>query len=170
MGNMLRTDDLLFILNKEIELYGRMLALEEQKTDVIIERRGRTLDNICSAQEEIISELMIYEKARQDEIDRFRLMEIPHRANRDITLRDVAAQAESRNGEILMNAGRELKRTVTRFDRLRKNNRVLIEDNMEYFQIMIRGMKNHNTVLSGYDKLGREKGKIAGPVLFNQTA
>lgn len=167
---MLRTAEIVLILKKETELYGQMLLLEEQKTQAIIDRKGKILDTICASQETLISELVIYEKARQDEIDRFRLMDIPRRVNRDITLKDIASQADSREGELLIRAGRELKKLVTRLDRLQKNNRKLVEDNLEYFQIMIRGMKSQNTVLSGYDSLGREKGKIAGPVLFNQTA
>ena len=167
---MVRTTEIIPVLRKEILLYTNMLDLEIRKTDVISERNGKDLDRICSDQEAIISELILYEKARLEEIRRIVPQTMRDSDKRTVTLKELAGVVDSRLGTKILETGRELKKVVTVLSRIQKMNQVLLEDNLEFFSISLKGMKSQKTLHSGYDRQGREKGTIAGSILFNQTA
>ncbi|HOO72326.1 MAG TPA: flagellar protein FlgN [Spirochaetota bacterium] len=167
---MVRTTEIIPILRKEILLYTSMLDLEIRKTDVISERQGSELDRICSDQEAIISELVIYEKARLEEIRRIVPQTMRDSDTKTVTLKELAEVVDPLLGTEVLETGRELKKVVTAFSRIQKMNQVILEDNLEFFSISLKGMKSQNTLHSGYDRQGREKGTIAGSILFNQTA
>jgi hypothetical protein len=45
-----------------------------------------------------------------------------------------------------------------------------LNDNMEFYDILLSGLKNSSTLKSGYGKDGKEKGRVFNPVLFNIKA
>ena len=59
---------------------------------------------------------------------------------------------------------------MIRLSRIQDTNRVLISDNMEYYNILLTGLRRDPSLETGYGRDGREDEKLKNSILFNQTA
>ncbi len=166
---MTGTRELIDLLKKEIELYEELLRVEKLKTDAVTSGQAKLLDRYCAQQDELIACVSSLEDARVAAADRLRPEPArPEKGHR--TLKELAACLPEHEGRELVSTGLALKKIITSISRLQKMNKALIEDNLEYCRITLKGMKSQGTLHAGYDGQGKENGKVAGSLLFNQTA
>ena len=69
-----------------------------------------------------------------------------------------------------MNRGSELKGIMLKLRDRQENNGRLLQDNMEFFGILISDLKNSSSLKSGYGSDGKENVRVVNPVLFNTKA
>jgi flagellar biosynthesis/type III secretory pathway chaperone len=86
-----------------------------------------------------------------------------------ISLRDIASNMDMPAAERLMHYGTELKKIIYRIKKLQETNNRLIKDNIDFFDILLSGLKNTAAMQTGYSQKGETQEVKSNPVLFNQT-
>ena len=157
------------ILRSEVEIYEKVASIEEEKTESIMSRNGHELEAFVVEQERLLAEIAELEKKRTASIDRYReinrLDEI-----KGVTLEDIVRNMDEDASLKLMHYGMELKKTMLRVGSLSHTNRRLIEDNLEFFDILLSGIKSSATIQGGYTRGGDTNQKVHKPLLFNTRA
>ena len=155
------------LLRDEIDLYSRLYALEESKSGAIIDKDGRLLESISREQEELLSRVEGLEEARS-RLGRELVGSGPS-GGTPPTLSDVARHMGEEPAKGLVSIGMELKALLTKLGSLHKTNKRLIEDNLEFYDILLSGLKNTASFSAGYSAGGLEKPRVSGSMIINKT-
>ncbi len=155
------------IFSEDIKLYSSLYCLEQEKTEAVTSRDGRELERLSIEQERILEMISRLEIERSELVERHFTM-FP--CGEDVVFSDILARTTGEDAEALHETGRRLKRLLVKLERLKNANSKLLSDNLEYFNIMIDGLKNSTSIQSGYDSKGKENSAVSGSILFNQTA
>ncbi|OHD69248.1 MAG: hypothetical protein A2W19_15755 [Spirochaetes bacterium RBG_16_49_21] len=155
------------ILKDELAVFEGLYSLEEEKTGAIMNHDGKLLEKISREQEGLISKIQALETGR---IRRMTDYKRARHIKETITLKDMADQIAGRGGSRLMTISGNLKAVINRLNNLQKTNRTLINDNMEYYTILLKGLKDNRIMDSGYSPDGKEEETLKQSILFNQTA
>lgn len=154
------------ILGKECEIYREIYNIEEQKISAIMEREGTRIEVLSAEQERLLGEVNRLEKRRLIVAADFmtsRGME------GETTLREMAQAMDEDAAGRMLKTGMELKVLLMRISTLQETNAGLLEDNMEFYNIMLSGLRDTTSINTGYSSNGREENRVANPVLFNKT-
>ncbi len=158
------------ILKKQMNIYSEILVYEEKKSEAIISKNGKVIQEISALQEKLI-------KSVEDlEAERINFIGMHFTGNKSatngeaITLKEIAASMDSKKGLAITRQGEELKSLLLKVRAKQENNFSMLKDNMEYFDILISGLKNSSSVRSGYGRDGKEDERVINPVLFSQRA
>jgi len=158
------------ILGEQNSVYCQILELEEKKGDAIVAKDGRHIQEISLSQEKLLKNIESLEMGRLALISRF----FPELAGdndaKSVTLKDIAASVDSESSMRILKPGSELKALLLKVKAKQETNSAMLKDNMEYFDILISGLKNSSSLKSGYDRDGKEDERVINPVLFNQKA
>ena len=155
------------ILENEMNIFKKLYSLEEDKTSAIIEHDGLLLDQISHDQEDLLKRIEAAESDRMKQMENYKKL----RQGRDIvSLKDFADSIGGLAGSRLKNHGRNLQEIISKLASLQKTNRKLIDDNMEYYNILLTGLRGGRSLDAGYSPEGKETETIKQSVLFNQTA
>jgi flagellar biosynthesis/type III secretory pathway chaperone len=158
------------ILKEQRIIYGEIYDLEEKKTGSIMDRSGSGLEKISLEQERLLERLSVQEKKRATVTDQLIRINKLTVSPGEATLGQVIRSMNEDQSNHLMNLGLELKEIILKLQRLQSTNEQLIRDNMDFFHLLLSGIKSNTSIRSGYDSGGRENKKVAGPILFNKTA
>ncbi len=160
--------EMIRILKEEAGLFEKLCSLEKDKTGAIVDHNGKLIEKISGEEEGLLTRISDLESIRLKQVDA--CMRQQHIRKEHVTLSDVAATAEKPLSENMLLLGRSLKEVMMRLDRLQETNRVLIHDNMEYYNILLTGLRRNSSAETGYGSDGREEEKLKNSILFNQTA
>lgn len=158
------------ILKKQKSIYSEILDYEEEKGEAIISKNGKVIQEISALQERLIKSVEALESERMNLVRRNFSKNISADNAGVITLREIASSIDSKKGSAIIKQGEELKSLLLRVRAKQENNSSMLKDNMEYFDILISGLKNSSSMKSGYDRDGKEDERVMNPVLFNQKA
>jgi flagellar biosynthesis/type III secretory pathway chaperone len=158
--------ELIDILRQEREIYEKIFHIEEEKSESIIQRDGKSIQELSLSQEKF---LKVIEDLENKRIALMKKYKIAKQSRGEITLQDII-EADSTQGEIVKQAGIELKNILLKVTKVQDLNSQLLIDNMEFYDIIISGLKNSSAVRSGYGSDGKEKVGAVNPVLFNIKA
>ncbi len=158
------------ILQEELNIYEQIYFLEEQKSDAIIARDGKKMESISLDQEKLLKKIEKYEKKREKQIELYRTSNKLDEQVMPATLKNVVHSMDEDSAHHLLRIGLDLKNLLVRMNRLQRNNEKLIHDNLEFYDILVSGLRSSNSMESGYDRDGCEEEKISGSMIFNQTA
>ena len=161
--------ELIDILEHEREIYEKIFHIEEEKSGFIIQRDGKSIQELSLSQEKFLKEIEGFENKRIAFMKRYKNLSMIKQNRGEITLQDII-EADSTQGEILKQAGIELKNILLKVTRVQDLNSQLLIDNMEFYDIIISGLKNSSAVRSGYGSDGKENVGAVNPVLFNIKA
>jgi flagellar biosynthesis/type III secretory pathway chaperone len=156
------------ILKREIDLYDRIAEIEVEKTDAILSRNGREIEQFSNEQETILSEIAVLERRREDSIESYKAA-YGYDGVASVTLESVIHNMDEDSALRLSRCGMELKKTVLRIQSLSDTNRKLIEDNLEFFSMLISGIKNSVSIHAGYTREGASSQTMKGALLINRT-
>ena len=156
------------ILKEETGLFEKLCKLEKTKTGAIIEHDAKLLETISREQEDILGRISALENDRTKEMDDYRKHRHIH--SHSFTLKDMAGVLEGTTATNVLTIGRNLKDVMLRLGRMQDTNRVLINDNMEYYNILLTGLRRDRSTETGYGRDGREDERLKNSILFNQTA
>lgn len=158
------------VLKAEKKLYEEILELEQNKSDAIMNKDGKKLEEIAARQEFVLSEIDRQEKKRVLEIEKYIKQNNLHDHPDGITLRSIITSMDEDSSHHLLVLGMDLKKLILEIKSIKETNETLLYDNLEFFKILLSGLKSEGSIDSGYGKNGKEDAKISNSVLFNQTA
>ncbi len=158
------------IMKLEREIYQDIFHIEEDKSEAIIKKAGREIEELSVAQEKLLVKVDSLEKERVKLMEGFKKHRNLHNHDGEITLLDIIALLDQKAASALKTAGLELKTILLKVKNIQNMNSQLIKDNMEFYDILISGLKNSSTLRGGYGRDGKEKGRVFNPVLFNIKA
>ncbi len=156
------------ILKDELGIFEKLYALEEQKTGAILEHKGTLLEKISRDQEGLISKIHSLESER---LIKMEACKVPgHIGKENATLRAYIESIGSAGRDAVAETGKRLGTLISKLNGLLETNGILITDNMEYYKILLTGLRANGTHDPGYSPDGREEDIPKQSVLFNQTA
>ncbi len=159
------------ILRKEKEFYDDLYRLENEKSEAILKRDWKLLEAISLDQSGLFPDIEKMESRREELIEEYRKVNNLDDLDRVVKLRDIVLSMDEDSSLHMLQLGIDLREVIVKVNSLVKTNNVLINDNLEFFNILISGLKNGRNDRIGYDSRGKEDNiKTAAPVIFNQTA
>ncbi|NLV66241.1 MAG: flagellar protein FlgN [Spirochaetes bacterium] len=157
------------ILQSEITVYEDILLLEEEKGRAILKKEGKLIEELSFRQESLVKEI--------DELELLRIhaaagckRNYAESGRQEPTLAEIASAMESKQGDRLLKTGSELKSILQKIRDIQAVNERMIKDNIEFFEILIEGLRDISSIKSGYNSEGRESSKTVNPVLFSIRA
>jgi flagellar biosynthesis/type III secretory pathway chaperone len=164
-GDMLDILALKEILESEYELYRSLYDLEEEKSSAIINRDGASIESISRDQEALLDRISKFESRRKS------LIEECNRSSHsedigEITLKDISAM-DGDSSQKLLPLGRELKAVLHKIRSLQETNQRLLNDNIEFFNMIMSGFKSSISA-RGYSENGVEESRVTDSIIFNQ--
>lgn len=158
------------LLNIEKDIYCEIFNIEEEKSEAIIKKSGKVIEELSVSQERLLNKIESFEKERIKLMEEYKKhTNVLHHDN-EITLQDIIDTVDAKSSSALKLAGIELKKVLLKVKNIQNVNSQLLKDNMEFYDILISGLKNSSTLRSGYGRDGKEKGRVFNPVLFNIKA
>jgi len=162
--------DLEAILNDEKQIYEEIYALEEKKEGAILDRDGRQLEKLSLIQEKLLENIAVLEKKRDRVIeDYIRVNNLPDISG-TVTLQEMVRLMDESASRHFSQLGMDLKNILRRLSSLQHTNEILIKDNIDFFNMLMSGLRNSTSIQAGYNSAGKENSKTAGSLLFNKTA
>jgi len=158
------------ILKHERDIYQEIFNIEESKTEAIIQKDGRAIEELSVRQEKFLGKIESLEKERVKLMEGYKKLSRLNLNGDEITLQDIIDSAGAEPASGLKKAGIELKKVLLKVKNVQDMNTRLLKDNIEFYEILITGLKNRSTLRSGYGSDGKEKGRVFNPVLFNIKA
>ena len=155
------------ILHEEERLFEETHGIEERKIGAIMSHDGSLLDRLSRRQEAILEDIERIEKSRCALVSDFAAL---HNISGSHTLSDIAGRVDANTAEWLVEAGRRLRLQLERLKKIQATVRTLIDDNMEYYRILIDGLKRGPGSSAQYGMNGREDEKGPRSILINTTA
>ena len=135
------------ILQSEITVYEDILLLEEEKGRAILKKDGKLIEDISMRQESLVREIDDLEQERINAAACYRRHPLSPGSG-DPTLNEIAAVMEGESGARLLEAGSELKGILKRITEIQGVNAQMIRDNIDFFEILIEGLKDSSTIKS----------------------
>ncbi len=158
------------ILAEELRIYTALYELEDNKGTAIMGKNGELIESLSMKQERLLERVANLEAERMRRINEYavqnHLDELPH----EVSLRDIVLAMDKDSAQRLQGLGEELKRLMLRLESLYRTNHQLIKDNLNFFNIMLSGLRSAVSVNTGYSEKGVEKSRVAGALLLNTQA
>lgn len=158
------------VIRLESDIYNGIFIIEENKSEAIINRAGKAIEELSSSQEKLLGKIESLEKKRTDLMDQYRKFALLRHDGEEITLLDIIDSLDGNSSSALQKSGIELKKILRKLKSIQDINTKLLKDNMEFFDLLLSGLRNSSTLKSGYGSDGREQARVFNPVLFNIKA
>lgn len=158
------------ILAEELRIYTALYELEDNKGTAIMEKNGELIESLSMKQERLLERVANLEAERMRRIDEYAAQTHPNGLPHEVSLRDIVPAMDKDSGQRLLGLGMELRRLLQRLESLYRTNHKLIEDNLNFFNIMLSGLRSAVSVNTGYSEKGVEKSRVAGALLLNTQA
>jgi len=155
------------ILTDEAILYHEIYNLEKDKTEAAIEKKGALIQELSANQEKLLFKIETLEAERGTVLS---LLSTKIDLKPGATLSEVTAGIDSEASARIMKCGTELKNVIIKLRDKQESNKKLLQDNIEFFEILISDLKNSSSLKSVYGSDGKEKSRVVNPVLFNTKA
>ncbi len=155
------------ILKEEKKIFNEIYKLEGDKSEAIIDRDGNLLHKISTTQEEHLAEIQILEEKRKEIIKLHRAADNTENPT-EITLSNIISNEKPTNDE-LIKMGDCLRKTLQKIKSLQDINSKLINDNMEFYNTLIKELKESVTLKTGYSQKGIENEEVSNSLIFNGT-
>jgi len=157
------------ILKEELACYQKILLIENSKSDVIVDRNGLQLEKLAMEQDELLIRIDHLEDLRQEYIKQYIEENNLRDIKEGISLKEIVSSMDEDSSSHIMALAIELKSIILSLKKTKETNEKLIQDNLEFFNLLLAGLKKETTVNSGYSESGIENNKISQSILFNKT-
>ena len=155
------------ILADETILYNEIYTLEKEKTEAAVEKKGVLIQELSANQEKLLFKIETLETERVRVLD---LLAVNTGMKPGLTLSEITSGLDSESSSRIKRCGSELKNVIVKLRDKQDSNKKLLQDNIEFFEILISDLKNSSSLKSGYGSDGKEKSRVVNPVLFNTKA
>ncbi len=158
------------ILIEEKRLYEEVYSIEYEKSESIIARDGKTLEKLSIKQESLIFEITNLEDKRKKEIERYIHLNKIRDFKSDASLKEIVQSMDEDSSSHLLRIGLELKNTILKITEKQKLNSSMTADNLEFFNMLLSGLRTGSSLDAGYGMNGKEDARSIRPLIFNKTA
>lgn len=152
------------VLRQELDLYGEVCALEEEKGGAIIAKDGKLLESLSLEQEKLLGRISSLEERRLVALEAFNC----ENGSRDMTLRDIIGSLDGDASNRLARLGTDLKNLLLKIQALIETNEKLAKDNIEFYNILLAEVKSRVSLKTGYNRRAVESNTIENPLIFNR--
>jgi flagellar biosynthesis/type III secretory pathway chaperone len=156
------------ILKEEIDIYASLYRLEEKKTDAIVDRNGKLIQQLSTEQEAFITRISSLESDRIKQVENYKSEKGKQGLPGDVSLKDLVNSINDENSHRLIPLGMELKKLLSRIKSISDANMKLLKDNMEFFNLLLSGIKSSMSIKTGYSRKGLEESRVANPLILNR--
>jgi len=164
MSNLFR--EIISIIDRQTELYEEFLGLERKKTDCISGNLVTELEGIVSDQDKVIGQIELIESSRLSCVRKITGKFYINKANP--SLRDISQYADDDSGKEMILYAERLKKITNELQRILETNARMIRDNMNFYSLIVEGIKDSLDDKSAYSA-GRESRVKKNSVLINRT-
>ena len=164
MSNLFR--EIISIIDRQTELYEEFLGLERKKTDCISGNLVTELEGIVSDQDKVIGQIELIESSRLSCVRKITGKFYINKANP--SLRDISQYADDDSGKEMILCAERLKKITNELQRILETNARMIKDNMNFYSLIVEGIKDSLDDKSAYSA-GRESRVKKNSVLINRT-
>lgn len=151
------------ILHQELEIFTKILVLEQDKTEAIINKNGNLIQQLSLEQEQCLNSINPLEQNRKKITEKY----LTANPGENITLKHIAS-IEGNPKSPLVKTGEELKRTLEKIKIRQSTNTKMINDNMEYITKMVNVMKESAAMETGYSNIGKKNDKNINPLILDK--
>lgn len=151
------------VLSEELRIFSNILRLEREKSDAIIKKNGALMQKLSTEQEDYLYKIAPVESTRKKITDQY----LKNNPESKLTLTDIAA-IEGISESTLEEIGTLLKKTLDRIKTLQETNAKMINDNLEFFKKMIKGVKKSVSMETGYSRKGMENSKTINSFVLDK--
>lgn len=155
------------ILADESIIYHEIYNLEKDKTEAAIVKNGALIQELSSSQEKLIFKIEALESERAKVMS---VLSAEAGFRNGATLSEMSSAIDDDTSARIMKCGSGLKSVILKLREKQETNRKLLQDNIEFFEILISDLKNSSSLKSGYGSDGKESVRVVNPVLFNIKA
>lgn len=131
-------EELEAILKDQLETLRVLMSITEEKTQVLIDEKLETLEEITKSEEELINRVGIFEVERERLLDSWGM-------KTDTPLNTIIANHPEAEGEELRILGQELYQVLKTIDEKNQLNNQLLSDNMEWVEFNLNLLTNVQT-------------------------
>lgn len=156
------------VLRKQKDIYERLSSIEEGKTNVIIKRDGQSLERLALEQEKLISEISVLETKRSELVKEYASANEFNELG-EIPLSSIVRNMDEDSALRLTGIAFEIRKSALKTRSLSETNNRLIADNLEFFDILLTGIKSSARVAAGYTRDGESATVMKSALLFNAT-
>lgn len=154
------------ILKREFEIFSTIHRIEEEKSEAIINKDGKLLQELSRKQENCLTDIHPLEEKRTKITDSFKTGK---KNASTVTLSDIL-DAGKISDSGLKCIGRDLESVLGKIRNLQDVNNRLIKDNIVFFNTFIDELKKSVTSRTGYTEKGVENGEAVSSILVNKMA
>ncbi|MBP7901182.1 MAG: flagellar protein FlgN [Spirochaetes bacterium] len=158
--------EIVSIIDRQAELYEEFLSLERKKTDCISGNLTKELEGVVSDQERVLSQIDLIESSRVNCVRKISGKFYINKANP--SLRDIAQYADDLSSKEMINCAEHLKKITNELQRLLETNARMLRDNMNFYSLIVEGIKDSLDDKSAYSA-GKESRMKKSSVLINRT-
>lgn len=145
-------EDLTSALNEEDKIYKKLIPIEEEKTQIIIENNLQALSEVTKKEQEFIAMINQLEKKREEIVKNIGV--VLNRDSSNLTISAIIEMLEGQDEQVnLASVYDKLSNTLTNMVSINNRNKILIEQsldmiefNMNFYQ-SVQNINNNN-----YDK------------------
>lgn len=145
-------EDLTSTLNEEDKIYKKLIPIEEEKTQIIIENNLQALSEVTKKEQEFIAMINQLEKKREEIVKNIGV--VLNRDSSNLTISAIIEMLEGQDEQVnLASVYDKLSNTLTNMVSINNRNKILIEQsldmiefNMNFYQ-SVQNINNNN-----YDK------------------
>lgn len=165
MEKYLRT--LKIIISSEVAAYKELLALSEQKKDVLINNQTKELNEIVSKEQSILGKIKQHEHSRED-----CTAKISHACGLSgvkIDLQTIIDNAENPLRKDIIELRCELKKVVSELSNINEQNKMLIDTHRKFVSFSLEAITGQMNTLNTYSNAGLENDTKAVHMLLDST-
>lgn len=157
-------------LDEQINEYKKIEDIENTKSDYILTQDGEKIQELSEKQEHVLKRISNLEFERTEIINAFIIQNHLKKLKEDLTLKEVIDLIDDESAQSIYEAGAGLKTVVMNIKMLNDKNSMLLNDNLEFYNILMENMKDVNVKSEGYSSNGTHKTERGnGALIFNKT-
>lgn len=155
------------ILTDETIIYQEIYNMEKEKTEAAVAKNGALIQELSSTQEKLIYRIEALESERGKMMNS---LSSGAGYSEGATLSEISSLIGGDASARIMKCGSELKNLILKLRDKQETNKKLLQDNIEFFEILLSDLKNSSSLKAGYGSDGKENVRVVNPVLFNIKA
>lgn len=144
-------EDLTSTLNEEDKIYKKLIPIEEEKTQIIIENNLQALSEVTKKEQEFIAMINQLEKKREEIVKNIGV--VLNRDSSNLTISAIIEMLEGQDEQVnLASVYDKLSNTLTNMVSINNRNKILIEQSLDMIEFNMNFYQSVQNINNNYDK------------------
>lgn len=150
-------DNLARLLDKEAEIYEKLLEISERKTKIIVESKVAELESIVKEEQDHIAEIAKLEEERESLVQS--AAESTGKDAKELNITELVSMLPDDEAAKLKNSSRNISMILNNLKNINEINGKLIKNALEYINFSINLLSGSSVSVSNYENTGDLKGQ-----------